>query len=160
MRRALASIVIAVLMAADRLLKAAAESSLQGLDDYPKLDGFIALHYIKNTGAAFGIFSGKTKLLALCTGIVLLAGFVLLMSGRIKSKLLFASAVLIISGGLGNLYDRVFVGYVVDYIELLFVSFAVFNFADCLITVGSTLIIIYIIVDTVREAKEKRGRQA
>ncbi len=160
MRRALAFTVIAALVAADRLIKAAAESALRGLNDYPKLDGFIALRYIKNTGAAFGIFSGKTKILALCTGIVLLAGFVLLMSGRIKSNLLFAAAVLIVSGGLGNLYDRVFIGYVVDYIELLFVSFAVFNFADCLITAGAALIIIYIIADTVREAKGKRSRRA
>ena len=160
MRRALAFTVIAALVAADRLIKAAAESALRGLNDYPKLDGFIALRYIKNTGAAFGIFSGKTKILALCTGIVLLAGFVLLMSGRIKSNLLFAAAVLIVSGGLGNLYDRVFIGYVVDYIELLFVSFAVFNFADCLITAGAALIIIYIIADPVREATGKRSRRA
>ncbi|NLO45725.1 MAG: signal peptidase II [Clostridiales bacterium] len=157
MRRALAAAAMAALIIADRLIKIAAETSLKGSADYPKIDGFLALRYVENTGAAFGILSGRTKLLALFTGLVLLAGTILLMIGKIKDNLLFAAAVLIVSGGLGNFYDRVFVGYVVDYIELLFVKFAVFNFADCLITVGSALVIIYIIIDAARDAKRKRG---
>ena len=157
MRRALAVTAMAVLVVVDRLLKGAAESVLLGRTDYPKLDGIVALHYTKNTGASFGIFGEHTKLLALLTGIALLAGLIVLMSGKLKNNLLFTAATLIISGGLGNLYDRVFIGYVVDYIEVLFVRFAVFNFADCLITVGSFLIILYVILDTIREAKKKRG---
>ncbi len=157
MRRAIAAVIMVASVAADRLLKVLAESALEGKTDYPKLDGIVALHYTKNTGAAFSIFSEHTKLLALCTGLVLLAGIIVLMSGKLKDKLLFTAATLIISGGLGNLYDRLFVGHVVDYIEVLFVRFAVFNFADCLITVGSCLIILYVIIDTIRDAKKKRG---
>lgn len=160
MRRVLAAAAMTALVAVDRLLKAAAESALKGRTDYPRLDGFAALHYTENTGAAFSILSGRTKLLALLTGLVLLAGVVVLMSGKIKNGLLFAALTLIISGGLGNLYDRVLVGYVVDYIEVLFVRFAVFNFADCLITVGAALMIVYVVTDMANEAKKKRGRKA
>ena len=52
---------------------------------------------------------------------------------------------LIISGALGNFYDRLFHGYVVDFIEFSFVSFPIFNIADILVTTGCALILIYII---------------
>ena len=64
------------------------------------------------------------------------------------------SAVLIISGGLGNLIDRIFRGSVIDYIEPLFVNFAVFNFADCLVTVGAAILIVYLIYDLVKSVRK------
>jgi signal peptidase II len=67
---------------------------------------------------------------------------------------------MIISGGLGNLIDRVLKGYVVDFIDLKFMDFAVFNFADILVTVGAIALMIYVIVDIFRDKKksgEKNG---
>ena len=61
-----------------------------------------------------------------------------------------------ISGGIGNIIDRVRLHYVVDYIEPTFVRFAVFNFADCLITVGAFAIIGYLLWDIVRDAKKAK----
>ena len=61
---------------------------------------------------------------------------------------------MVISGGLGNLIDRVLKGYVVDFIEVQFTDFAVFNFADILVTVGAIAIMIYVIVDMFRERKK------
>ena len=61
---------------------------------------------------------------------------------------------MIISGGLGNLIDRIFKGYVVDFIDVQFADFAVFNFADILVTVGAIALMIYIIVDMVRDRKK------
>ena len=61
-----------------------------------------------------------------------------------------------ISGGIGNIIDRIRLHYVVDYIEPLFVNFAVFNFADCLITVGAFTLIIYLIYDLVKDTKKSK----
>ena len=63
-----------------------------------------------------------------------------------------------VSGGIGNIIDRLRLKYVVDFIEPLFVNFAVFNFADCLITVGAFALIIYLIVDLIKDsAKQKKS---
>ena len=62
-----------------------------------------------------------------------------------------------ISGGIGNIIDRIRLHYVVDYIEPLFVNFAVFNFADCLITVGAFLLIFYLIFDLVKDSKKNKN---
>ena len=88
------------------------------------------------------------------TGIVILAGIVLIATKKIKSKFYLTCAVMVISGGLGNLIDRVLKGYVVDFIEVQFTNFAVFNFADILVTVGAIAIMIYVIVDMFRERKK------
>ncbi len=156
MRRALTLTVIAVLTFADQLLKIAAEAKLAGNADYPRIEGFMALRYVQNTGAAFSMLSGKTTLLAVFTAAALAVGIAVLISGKIKDKLLYVSITLVVAGGMGNLYDRIFRGYVIDYIEVLFVRFAVFNFADCLVTIGAFLMAAYIIVDSVREARQKK----
>jgi signal peptidase II len=62
-----------------------------------------------------------------------------------------------ISGGIGNIIDRIRLHYVVDYIEPLFVNFAVFNFADCLITVGAFALIFYLIYDLIKDTKKSKN---
>ena len=71
---------------------------------------------------------------------------------------MYIAAILILSGGAGNLIDRVFRGFVVDYIEPLFINFAVFNFADILVCVGAAVLIVYLLYDMFRDAK--RTKQA
>jgi signal peptidase II len=64
-----------------------------------------------------------------------------------------------LAGGLGNLIDRIFRGIVVDYIEPLFMNFAVFNFADCLITVGAVVLVIYLLYDIICDSKKNNKRK-
>ena len=139
-------LLIGLLIGADQLLKQWAERSL-GSGRVLQADGFMALRYVRNTGAAFSILSGRTVVLVWGTGIVLL--------GRSKNRLLDAALLLVIAGGAGNLIDRVRLGYVIDYIEPLFVDFAVFNFADCLITVGAALMVVWAIRGTTRKKSRK-----
>ena len=115
---------------------------------------FIGWNYVRNTGAAFGSFSDNTVLLSAVTGAVLLAGIILIAMKKIKSKFCLVCAVMIISGGLGNLIDRVLKGYVVDFIDLQFMDFAVFNFADILVTVGAFALMFYVIADIFRDRKK------
>lgn len=149
----LAALAIAALIAIDQLLKYFAVAYLEPIGSFPIFDRVLQLSYVENTGAAFGSFSAYTTLLSVFTGIVLLAGFAVLFSGRLQSRWTQAAAVLILAGGTSNLIDRVFRGFVVDYIEPLFVRFAVFNFADMLVCVGAAIWIIYLIYEMIVDAR-------
>ena len=149
---------IAAIAAADQLIKLAVlASSLVSGGIYTVIPDILQFRYVENTGAAFSLFSDKTEMLSVFTAVVLLAGFVLIFTGKIKSKIVLTSIVMLMGGGLGNLIDRVFRHFVVDYIEVLFVDFAVFNFADCFVTVGEFILIGYLLVDIVKDFK--KGRQ-
>lgn len=144
---------IAVLTAADQVIKLFVERFLAPVGTAEFINGFIGWNYVRNTGAAFGSFSNNTVLLSVVTGAVLLAGIVLIAMKKVKSKFCLVCAVMIISGGLGNLIDRVLKGYVVDFIDLQFMDFAVFNFADILVTVGAFVLMFYVIADIFRDRK-------
>ena len=75
---------------------------------------------------------------------------------KIKFGVEYVCIALIIAGGAGNLIDRVFRGFVVDYIEPLFIDFAIFNFADILVTCSAIVLIIWTIYDIYREHKAEK----
>ena len=116
----------------------------------------LRFRYVENTGAVFGSFATHTLFLTIFS--IVLLGFVIYFfaTNKNKSKLMSFCLLLMISGGIGNIIDRIRLHYVVDFIEPLFVDFAVFNFADCLITVGAFALIIYLIVDLVKEIKNEK----
>ena len=117
--------------------------------------GVIGLRYTENTGAAFSMLSEHTWILIVFTMIAVAVLLVLLYRNRSGSRLMKAALILIIAGGLGNLYDRIFQGFVVDYIEVLLFRYTIFNFADCLVCVGAALLLIYLIFFD-RDTTEKK----
>lgn len=141
---------IVILVAVDQLLKLLVLNHLSPIGSYTVIENFLSLTFVKNTGAAFGSFSGYTALLSVVTSVILIVGLIYLLSGKVNPKFLYIPVVMIISGGLANLIDRIFRGYVVDYIEPLFIDFAVFNFADILVTVGAFIVIAYLLWDLVK----------
>ena len=146
---------VALIAAVDQLIKVAVlGSSLAEGELFTVIGGFLQLRYVENTGAAFSLFEDKTVLLSVFSGLVMLVGFYLIFAHKIKSKVMLVSVVMIMGGGLGNLIDRVMRHFVVDYIEVLFIDFPVFNFADCFITVGEFILIGYLIWDIVRDFKK------
>lgn len=157
--RLVTAAVLIVLTAVDLLLKYAARKTLAA-GRVIRFGSFIGLRYVENTGAAFSMFSEKTAILSVCTGILLLAVLGVLFSGKVRNRLLHAALTMVTAGGIGNWIDRLRLGYVIDYIEPLFMRFAVFNFADCLITVGAAMIVVWLIFDTLHSAKEKKKESA
>lgn len=116
---------------------------------------FLQLTYVENRGAAFGIFQGKVGILSILTLTVIVIAIVMLLMGKFKSKLTLWSVGLIIAGGAGNLIDRIFRTYVVDYLDISpWFNFPVFNFADCCVVIGTILLMIYLLFI---EGKEKKG---
>lgn len=102
------------------------------------IPGVLSWAYVENTGAAFGMLAGSW-ILPMAT-IVLLAGLIIwLLRSPDMPALLRAGLWLIVGGGLSNLYDRLAYGYVVDFIRLDFVRFAVFNPADVFVCIGAFL---------------------
>lgn len=149
---------IAVLVAIDQLTKYFVVTDLKPIGEKMLIPGFIQFNYVENTGAMMGMMSGKTTIMIIAAVIALVVLFALLFTKKIKFGFLYCCIIAIISGGIGNIIDRVFRGYVVDFIEFLFVDFYVFNFADCLITVGAFLIIGYEIYDIIKESRKKKEK--
>ena len=136
---------ILILAVIDRILKIYMTEFLSGVTRVEFIPHFMHFTYIENTGASFGILKNQETFLSIVTFIILIFLLYFIVSKRSKSKILDTALILIAAGGLGNLYDRVFHGYVVDYLEFSFVNYAVFNFADALVNIGAVLLFIYLI---------------
>lgn len=122
----------------------------------PRLLEFV---YVKNNGAAFGMLGGNTWLLIIVT-IIFVVGFIIYDKYNHSNNLWYIIGMgLIISGAIGNFIDRIFLGYVRDFIDLKLFTF-VFNFADMFITFGVVCLAIYFIIEVVKEYKSKKGDDA
>ena len=155
MFQAVSLVLIAVLTAVDMITKYIASTAVKINGPFEFLFGTFQFRYVENTGAAFSSFSGNTFLLTVVTAVILAGCLILLLSKRIKPLFMNVSLMLIVSGGTGNLIDRIRFGYVIDFIEPLFIDFAVFNFADCCITVGAFMMIGFEIYELICERKKK-----
>lgn len=116
------------------------------------LPGIVAVHPTANTGMAFSMLSERGLLLIILTAalVAALAGW-LILSRRPQPSGLRAGLWLIVGGGLGNLIDRIAFGHVIDFIELEFIHFAVFNVADMAICIGAAAVAISVILDERRK---------
>lgn len=158
MFQAISLAIIVLLTVLDQLTKYIAVSTVKA--DGPKefLFGLVQFRYVENTGAAFSSFSDSTTMLSVFTVIVIIVGLVVLMTKKLKPLFVNICLLLILSGGIGNVIDRIRLGYVVDFIEPLFIDFAVFNFADCCITVGAIMLIGYEIYDLIKDYRQKKKK--
>lgn len=111
--------------------------------------------YLENRGAAFGILQDKRILFLLLT-IVVVIGLVVyfLRTYKTNHKMLNIAYAMIISGAIGNFYDRLVQGYVVDFLEFTFFNFPIFNIADILVTGGALLLIIHMLFLEEKEASK------
>ena len=135
-------------MLLDYVTKIWAIDTLKGKADNTVIEGFFDFSYLENRGAAFGIFQGRVYLLAFVTMIIMAVLFVMYQKTKKKTKLLTISTALILTGAIGNLIDRLRYGFVVDFISWHWKNtyyFPTFNVADICITVGTGLLILYII---------------
>ena len=158
MFQAITLAVIAALTVIDRLTKHIAVLTVKV--DGPKeiLFGLFQFRYVENTGAAFSSFSDNTEILTVVTLIIILFCLALLLSNKLKPLFIKICLLLVTAGGIGNVIDRILYGYVIDFIEPLFIDFAVFNFADCCITVGAFMLIGYEIYELIIERKNKKKK--
>ncbi len=124
------------------------------------IDGVFHLTYIKNRGAAFGMLSEHRWVFMVVSAAAIIAILVYMWREKPKSMWLKTALGMIVGGGVGNMIDRTLSGSVVDFIEVDFVDFAVFNVADSFVTVACGILIVYLIAEAVRENKSKEPETA
>lgn len=148
--------VIVLLVVTDQVIKYFVDSLLRPIGTKMLIPNILQLRYLENDGAMMGFMGGKTAVMTVLSVICFIVVAVLIFSGKITNKVDYVSLVMICAGGFGNIIDRIFRGFVIDYIEVLFVDFYVFNFADCLITVSAFLLLFNQVYLIFKERKEKK----
>lgn len=137
-------LIIILLIFMDQITKLTASGRLKGQADYPLIPGILEFSYLENTGAAFSSFMGMQGFLIALTVCVMV--FLILKYLQIPQSQRFfpmrTAFILIVSGGIGNLIDRIINGYVIDFIYFVPINFPKFNIADCFVTVGMILLCI------------------
>lgn len=128
----------------DQVTKYIALTRLEGLEVtfIPKVIDFV---YVKNNGAAFNILSGKIELLSLISVVFAVGVIWYIIYKKPQNKMFRLSLMLLFAGAVGNVIDRIFRGFVVDFIKTTFIDFPVFNIADIAIVCGAILLSVYVL---------------
>ncbi len=144
----------------DQLSKLLAVKLLAPVESVPLWSGVLHLTYVENKGAAFGMLADHRWVFMSISSVAIIAIAIYLYSGKNTSKLYTSSLMLIVSGGIGNMIDRIALGYVVDFIDFALIDFAVFNIADSLVCIGAGLLILSLVLDIINEAKLEKAKKA
>ena len=153
-----AIIICGALVGADQIIKYFVVQYLMPIQYIDIINGFLRFRYVENSGAIFGSFSSHTVLLTVFSIVLVVVVIAIIATKKSKSRFADFCLLLMVAGGLGNIIDRIRLGYVVDFIEPVFVDFAVFNFADCLITVGAFSLIIYLLIDLIKDIQKEKAK--
>lgn len=140
-------IFVILLIIGDQITKSAAITNLKGQEPLKLVDGVLHLHYLENFGAAFGMLQNQKMFFIFMAVIILFfIAFVLVKTPEHKKyNAMHICLVLIAAGAVGNMIDRIQFGYVVDFIYFILIDFPIFNVADIYVTVGTALLIIFIL---------------
>ncbi|MBE6792857.1 MAG: signal peptidase II [Ruminococcaceae bacterium] len=138
--------IAAALVGVDQLTKYWAVIYLKDQPNIQIWPNVFELEYRENTGAAFSLFRDHVWLLSIVSAVILAAIVVTVVRIKLPNiRWVRIAALLIVAGGAGNLIDRVFRGYVVDFISVKLIDFPVFNVADCFVCIGAFVLLIYVI---------------
>ena len=137
-----------IMFAADRLSKLYISANMRLGQSIPVIENIFHITYNTNDGAAFSLLSGKIPFLIIATVLIIAALTVFIIVKKPKSKLFGISVSLILAGALGNLFDRIFLGSVIDFLDAKCINFAIFNIADCCVVIGAALFCIYVFKST------------
>ena len=141
----------------DQLTKWLASTFLRQVGTFPIISDVLHLTYHTNKGMAFGMLETHRWLFMSVSTVTIIALAILLYSGYVRQNRLYTvSLSLIISGGIGNMIDRVFLGYVIDFIDFRLIDFAIFNGADSFVCVGAGILILALLLDVIKEAKKPK----
>jgi signal peptidase II len=150
------SVIILVGIFLDQLTKLLTANLMDLYESIPIIKDVIHITYVQNTGAAFGMMKDSRWLFMIVSTVMIIGLSLYLYLGHAESRLYGISIAMIVSGGIGNMIDRIALGYVVDMIDFTLIDFAVFNGADSFVCVGAGLLILALILDIIKESKEKK----
>lgn len=153
----ISTVIAVVLIAIDQIVKNWAEEVLTK-GEIAVIEDVLYFKYAENTGVAFSMFSDNRWMLIGVTSVMLIVVLAFFLSGKVTDKLEQFSLALILAGGVGNLIDRISLGYVIDFIDVRIINFAIFNIADICICVGAFLLCVAVYLSDKKEASEKKAK--
>ena len=137
----------------DQITKYLCVLYLKAAEDITIIKGHLLLSYVENRGAAFGMLKDDRWVFIIASTVTIIAMTLYLYLGHADKKLFAVSVAMIVSGGIGNMIDRLALGYVVDFIKVPW--FATFNGADSFVCVGAGLLILALVLDMIEEYKRE-----
>ena len=137
------ALLFVIAITADQWLKYWTVSTLAVGESVPIIPHVMQLTRLHNYGAAFSSLTGKTIFLLVLSSALMVAVVVLLFKKIVRHPLGVFACILVLGGGVGNMIDRLRLGYVVDMFDLLLFEYPIFNLADCFVVVGAILGSIY-----------------
>ncbi len=140
------AILAALLVGVDQLVKALVRAYIPLGEGVPFLPHVMQLTYYQNTGAAFSIFEEHTWMLTLISAAASVLLAVLLVKRVFPQTFGMITLTVVLAGAVGNLIDRLFLGYVTDMFQTLFINFAIFNVADICIVCGGIAFCVYLLL--------------
>ena len=150
-------VIILVGILLDQGTKLLAVNLLKPIGEVPILEGVLHLKFHLNDGAAFGSFSDQPWIFNTLSVIIILGMSYYLFAGHAENPLAAIASSMIISGGIGNMIDRVLFGEVTDFIYFKLIDFAIFNGADSFVCVGAGLLILSLVLEIIKEERKKRS---
>lgn len=143
----------AALVVVDQLVKFLVRANIPLGEGVPFIPHILQLTYYQNTGAAFSIFEQHTWILTLISAAASVLLIVLLAKRTFNHPFAMVSLALVLAGAVGNLIDRLFLGYVTDMFQTLFMNFPIFNVADICIVCGGIAFCVYFLLFCKEEEK-------
>ena len=156
------SLMIVALVVVDQVSKLMVSYLLAPIGSVDIIPDVFRFTYVENKGAAFGMLSDNRWIFMVTSVIAILALLVYLWKFRPDSILACTAISMIIAGGIGNMIDRVALGYVIDYLD--FCAFPnlwmwVFNIADVCVCIGGALLVLWLIISMVDDAKKEKAQK-
>lgn len=155
-------ILLVLIIFADQLSKWLVVALLQGKESVYVIPGVLRFTYVENDGAAFGMLDDHRWVFLVLSTVMIIALIFYIVKYKPSSKWVMTSLILIVGGGIGNMIDRILLGYVIDFID--FCAFPnlwrwVFNIADSAVCVGTFMLSVWLIIDTVKEYKREKAEK-
>ncbi len=144
----------------DQWAKVLAVTYLKPISTLPLIEGVFHFTYRENRGAAFSMFADQPWVFMSISTVAIIGMLVYFFSAKDMPALIRYPLGMVVGGGIGNMIDRIAVGFVVDFIDVRIINFAVFNIADCFVTVGAALLFVGLLIEIRREEQKEKAKNA
>ena len=156
-------IIMALIVVADQVSKILVVANIPLKSSLEVIPGIFRFTYIRNDGAAFGMLDDARWVFMFLSTAAIIGVLGYMIIKKPQSKLLCVSLAFIVGGGIGNMIDRVRLGYVIDFLD--FCAFPKlwmwnFNIADSFVVVGAGMLMLWMVLDLIREVKEEKAQKA
>lgn len=153
-RKLICVVIILAGLALDFISKRIIENNMELLESIPLWQDVFHITYVQNRGAAFGMMADNRWVFLSVSTVAIIAFCIYLARTRSDRPVWLYSLAMMTAGGIGNMIDRIWLGYVVDFLDFTLIDFAVFNIADSFICVGAAFMMLDLICDLVQTGKQ------